>query len=187
MVPRTNIISRGNTFLQRQLPLQALQRSITNCGSELTLCSCACTAVGTRISGVDDSTYSITGEAFSQIVAADSATHTSRLLQEDDVSLGMPMLARGCPICISSALSLPAQPTNLLVSSRGRVAIDSNSSSVVSLLTSSIPAPVCAQYTAENLSEKGVRCLARSLIPVVPRSVAPRQLAELLCFCVADP
>ena len=44
-------------------------------------------AVGARITGVDDTTYSITGEAFSQVVAANSATHTSRLLQEDDVSL----------------------------------------------------------------------------------------------------
>lgn len=50
--------------------------------------SCAFAAVGARITGVDDTTYSITGEAFSQVVAANSATHTSRLLQEDDVSLG---------------------------------------------------------------------------------------------------
>ena len=60
---------------------------VINGKPKLTVCSYAFAAVGTRISGVDDSAYSITGEAFSQIVAADSATHTSRLLQEDDVSL----------------------------------------------------------------------------------------------------
>lgn len=57
-------------------------------------------AVGARISGVDDSTYSITGEAFSQIVAANSATHTARLLQEDDTSLGV------LPLC----MRLPSPP-----------------------------------------------------------------------------
>ena len=35
------------------------------------------------------------GEAFSQIVAANSATHTARLLQEDDVSLAVRICAQG--------------------------------------------------------------------------------------------
>lgn len=44
-------------------------------------------AVGMRVSGVDDAQFSVTGEAFSSIALAGANTHTSRTLQEDDVSL----------------------------------------------------------------------------------------------------
>ena len=45
-------------------------------------------AVGARVTGVDDQAYSVTGDAYSHIVAPQSSTHTGRLLQKDDVSLG---------------------------------------------------------------------------------------------------
>jgi hypothetical protein len=77
---------------------------VINGKPKLTVCSYASAAVGTRISGVDDSTYSITGEAFSQIVAADSATHTSRLLQEDDVSLAYEFARKVCIKARSEAI-----------------------------------------------------------------------------------
>lgn len=44
-------------------------------------------ALGVRISGVDDSTYSQTGEAFSTIALPEMNTHTELSLQEDDTAL----------------------------------------------------------------------------------------------------
>jgi hypothetical protein len=46
------------------------------------------TAVGLRVTGVDDSTYSITGDAYSAITMPGADTHVSRTLQRDDTSLG---------------------------------------------------------------------------------------------------
>ena len=47
-------------------------------------------AVGARITGVDDKTFSATGESFSAILLPGTSTHQARTLQEDDVSLGAP-------------------------------------------------------------------------------------------------
>lgn len=44
-------------------------------------------ALGARITGVDDSMFSITGDSFSAISLSGANSHTSRVLQEDDVSL----------------------------------------------------------------------------------------------------
>ena len=44
-------------------------------------------SLGARISGVDDCTYSSTGESFSSIVLPDSESTRERELQADDVSL----------------------------------------------------------------------------------------------------
>jgi len=44
-------------------------------------------SLGARITGVDDATFSSTGEAFSSIVLPNSETHRERELQSDDVSL----------------------------------------------------------------------------------------------------
>jgi hypothetical protein len=44
-------------------------------------------AVGVKITGVDNDTYSITGESFSHIALANTASSTPRKLQEDDVAL----------------------------------------------------------------------------------------------------
>ena len=45
------------------------------------------TAVGLRVTGVDDATYSITGDAYSAITMPGADTHVSRTLQKDDTSL----------------------------------------------------------------------------------------------------
>lgn len=46
------------------------------------------TALGVKVTGVDDSTFSLTGDAYSAICMPHADTHTSRILQEDDTSLG---------------------------------------------------------------------------------------------------
>lgn len=40
------------------------------------------------MSGVDASTFSITGESYATIALPEADTHTAKTLQEDDVSLG---------------------------------------------------------------------------------------------------
>ena len=47
-------------------------------------------AVGTKVVGVDDNTYSLTGEAFSSVALPQTSVTTSKTLQEDDVTLGAP-------------------------------------------------------------------------------------------------
>ena len=70
-------------------------------------------ALGVRITGVDDSTFSQTGEAYSAISLPATDLHTARTLQEDDTALAyecksMPapattthLLTRRCPACRS--------------------------------------------------------------------------------------
>ena len=43
--------------------------------------------VGLRLTGVDNSTFSLTGEAYSAIVPPNSSISTSKTLQKDDVAL----------------------------------------------------------------------------------------------------
>jgi hypothetical protein len=43
--------------------------------------------IGARITGVDDKTYSSTGEAFSSIILPQSESNATKKLQADDVSL----------------------------------------------------------------------------------------------------
>ena len=45
-------------------------------------------ALGARITGVDDCTFSSTGEPFSMVALPNSETHKEKSLQADDVSLG---------------------------------------------------------------------------------------------------
>ena len=45
-------------------------------------------ALGARITGVDDATYSQTGEAYSTVALPATDVHTSRTLQEEDTALG---------------------------------------------------------------------------------------------------
>lgn len=45
--------------------------------------------VGLKISGVDNSTFSLTGEAYSHVVAPKTESTSARVLQKDDVALGM--------------------------------------------------------------------------------------------------
>lgn len=44
-------------------------------------------SLGARVSGVDDRTFSSTGEAFSTIIIPNAESHTAKTLQQDDVSL----------------------------------------------------------------------------------------------------
>ena len=44
-------------------------------------------ALGVRITGVDDATYSQTGESYSAICLPNANTHTERVLQEDNTDL----------------------------------------------------------------------------------------------------
>ena len=44
-------------------------------------------SLGAKITGVDDKTYSSTGEAFSTVLLPNSESHTAKKLQADDVSL----------------------------------------------------------------------------------------------------
>jgi len=44
-------------------------------------------ALGVRIAGVDDATYSQTGEAYSTVALPATDMHTLRTLQEEDTSL----------------------------------------------------------------------------------------------------
>lgn len=51
-------------------------------------------ALGARISGVDDCTYSATGEAFSTIVLPHAESTREKVLQADDVALAYELQAR---------------------------------------------------------------------------------------------
>jgi hypothetical protein len=44
--------------------------------------------VGVKLTGVDNSTYSLTGENYSAIVGPNTESNTARVLQKDDVALG---------------------------------------------------------------------------------------------------
>ena len=51
-------------------------------------------ALGAKITGVDDKTFSSTGESYSTIKLANSTSHTAKSLQEDDVSLAYEFVSR---------------------------------------------------------------------------------------------
>ena len=59
---------------------------------------------GAKITGVDDKTYSSTGEAFSTVLLPNSESHTEKKLQADDVSLAYE--------CESSPSNGIVQPTS---------------------------------------------------------------------------
>ena len=82
-------------------------------------------ALGVRVTGVDDATFSQTGESFSTIALPKADSHITRTLQEDDTALGMleefePLDRWGStPPTLAETRCAPcAQPTNLLVNSR---------------------------------------------------------------------
>lgn len=91
-------------------------------------------ALGTRISGVDDYTYSSTGEAFSAIMLPGSESTRDRELQADDVSLGT---WTSCPNDAVSFLPRCAHHASLLLAAYE--------------FARKFPG-----YTADNLSDKGV-------------------------------
>lgn len=54
-------------------------------------------SLGARISGVDDCTYSATGESFSTIVLPQAESTREKILQADDVALGKPLACACVP------------------------------------------------------------------------------------------
>lgn len=52
--------------------------------------------IGMRVSGVDSSTYSLTGAAYSTVVPPQTSTNAARVLQADEVALG----ARARPVVV---------------------------------------------------------------------------------------
>ena len=77
-------------------------------------------SVGTRITGVDESTFSITGESFANITTPEANSHTAITLQKDDVSLGKPSPLNDQPLTsiilntFAYVYIPPWQPTSLL-------------------------------------------------------------------------
>ena len=63
--------------------------------------------LGLKITGVDNSTFSLTGEAYSHIVAPKTESTAARVLQKDDVALGM---FQRQPLFESSELGLGHPP-----------------------------------------------------------------------------
>ena len=61
-------------------------------------------SLGAKITGVDNSHFSATGTPFSTIVMPDSESHHTKKLQEDDVSLGKPLVS--CILLPSTHLSV---------------------------------------------------------------------------------
>ena len=61
-------------------------------------------ALGARITGVDDTTFSSTGESFSMIVLPQSSSANERTLQSDDVSLAYEFAKKVCHLPPRSCL-----------------------------------------------------------------------------------
>lgn len=78
-------------------------------------------SLGARISGVDDSTYTSTGEAFSHVILPNSESSSSKKLQADDVSLGGHCFVKTLlhPLLTHTSPRMCIQPTSSARSSRG--------------------------------------------------------------------
>ena len=59
-------------------------------------------ALGVRVTGVDDSTFSATGESYSTITLPNADSHSAKVLQEDDTGLGAPRLPPPASLCCVS-------------------------------------------------------------------------------------
>ena len=58
-------------------------------------------ALGVRITGVDDATYSQTGESYSMISMPNADSHIPRVLQEDNTELGKYQVLKPLLSCVS--------------------------------------------------------------------------------------
>jgi len=109
------------------------------------------TALGLRVTGVDDATFSLTGDAYSAIAMPNADTHVSRVLQEDDTSLAYEFVRRA-----------PLTHTHTLHSHHTRscagAEVPGCKSPPPPRTTARAVSHVAlgSQYTAENLSEKGI-------------------------------
>ena len=57
-------------------------------------------ALGVSITGVDDATFSQTGNSYSHITLPHADTHVARVLQEDDTGLGAAVLNPYYPLTL---------------------------------------------------------------------------------------
>ena len=65
-------------------------------------------SLGIRVTGVDDSTFSQTGESFSAITMPNADTHVARSLQQDDTALAYEFVSDARPVNEAHcALTLP--------------------------------------------------------------------------------
>jgi hypothetical protein len=71
------------------------------------------TALGVKVTGVDDSTFSLTGDAYSAICMPHADTHTSRILQEDDTSLAYEFVSNG--LLRTTTTTTHSRPTLLVL------------------------------------------------------------------------
>ena len=72
-----------------------------------------CTALGVRITGVDDATYSQTGESYSMISMPNADSHMPRVLQEDNTELAYEFARKFRTFRATQTLSAtPFKPTS---------------------------------------------------------------------------
>ena len=103
--------------------------------------------VGLKISGVDNSTFSLTGEAYSHVVAPKTESTAARVLQKDDVALGKTHLDASLCLRLAYAACPPLLTWTFLV---------------CRLLAAYEFGRKFPGYTAENLTEKGVSYTPKS-------------------------
>ena len=60
-------------------------------------------SAGARITGVDDKTFSSTGESFSAIVIPNTESSVSKTIQKDEVSLAYEFAKKFPGVCFASA------------------------------------------------------------------------------------
>ena len=128
-------------------------------------------ALGVRITGVDDATFSQTGEAFSTITMPHADTHIARSLQADDTSLAYEFVRDPA----SFTARRPRRELTRAVPSASRQARN-------------FPG-----YTADNLSEKGIHevtarrfCLVAAdhpLVSAISENAEKLQMGEI-SMCV---
>ena len=76
-------------------------------------------ALGVRMTGVDDASFSQTGESYSMIAMPNADSHVSRVLQEDNTDLAYEALSRLEPLTrVHTAHSCPPLLRSSLASSR---------------------------------------------------------------------
>tara|TARA_B110000259_G_scaffold182086_1_gene225137 strand:+ start:287 stop:562 length:276 start_codon:yes stop_codon:yes gene_type:complete len=74
--------------------------------------SLAPAALGVRITGVDDSCFSQTGESYSMITMPNADTHVARTLQEDNTELVRTGCACACACACTTLFPPPVRALN---------------------------------------------------------------------------
>mgnify|MGYP006163006535 CR=1 FL=1 len=156
--------------------------------------------IGVKLSGVDNSTFSLTGEAYSTIVPPKSVSTASRVLQKDDVALAYEFARKVSAKCgsthrVGHALDTSSQIVRRLsrVSTvpglhRGRATDDATPNSSPPTLHTRMHTDVhrttLVRRLPDNLTEKGiheVRC--EKAPPPRPPTHLRCMLTSLPCLC----